>query len=265
MASNDTWPPAITKAWFCFEALRRLGFAADDIHVGATRAIIDRATKAEGTVARVELRTQDRVFGIHVAPVWADTIEAFNESWVKFAAKVNGEDPDQFTESELQKFWDTHVAEMPIAELPMALIAKGFDIPMLGEIKSPELTWTGPRTVDQALEQHSVLIAKMAGQALERRLDPRAHLGLVIEHDHPGFNKLRNLIGVARDSSHGVLVLLVGREHGKTKLAAHGIGVPSGLLESADTAGALPLVICGPEGHGFGHAVANVELGKQPN
>lgn len=261
MSASTTWPPAITKAWFCFEALRRLGFSADDIRVGAVVARVG-LTVTKMVVARVELRTQDKVYWVDAAP-WDGPIETFNELWVRFTTKINGDAADQFTDAELQRLWDQHIGEMPIAELPLALIARGIEIPMLGEIRSPGPSWVGLRSVDQALEQHSGLIAQMTAQMIEQKISAPDHLGLIVEHDHPGFNKLRNLMGVARDQAHGVLVLLVGREYGRTKLAAHGISVPMELLGAADSAGALALVVCGPEGHGFGHAIVTIET--KPN
>jgi hypothetical protein len=267
MSDPKVWPKTITKAWFCFEALRRLGFQSDDIEVGAVLAVVDRVTRAEGIVARVELRTQGRVFGIHVPPAWDGTIESFIDLWNRFAARVtrSSDTAAAFTDAELQTFWDLHVneADLPVTELPMALMHKGFEIPSLKKVADPVVTWTGPRTVAEAVEQHSMRIAQMTKQMVEQGFKTQEHLCLVVEHDYGGFAKLRNLIGIKRSASHDVLVLLVGREYGTTRLAGHGIVVPATLLRAADSVEALPMVVCGPEGYEFSHVVVHIERSQK--
>lgn len=115
------WPEPIEKAWVVWEMLRRLKFSSDDIYVGAVTG------DAHGTmtqVVRVELRTQGKIFGAHVA-LWTETPEKFEKIWRDFAAWANVGISDRAK----QKIYDKHMPEFSAVGLVLAIKNKGIELP----------------------------------------------------------------------------------------------------------------------------------------
>lgn len=100
-----------------FEALRRLGFAADDIHVDA-----DSVTKKVMTL----LKAQGKEFRIEFFDVPMPTsIEDYQKSWTAEAARWTGD----MSEAEMDRIYRKHYDVEKLASLAMALHEKGFEIP----------------------------------------------------------------------------------------------------------------------------------------
>lgn len=115
------YPEGIAKAWVCYEIMRRLGFDAQDIHVGVVHGT------AFGTIAkvvRVELRTQDREFGYH-ALIWNGDPEEFEKLWDKFGDElVAGTLPDKLLHGWMKQYGPE------LEGIAGVIMAKGIQLPI---------------------------------------------------------------------------------------------------------------------------------------
>lgn len=118
MSDSPDYSPVIWFVWTIHEALRRLGFPADDIFVHADPF---------GTVA-VELRTQGKSFSIVVGPSGL-TQAAFVSAWYDFAVALSS---NKVSQEALAKHWDESRAKHD-ASFVTALLAAGFTFPREGE------------------------------------------------------------------------------------------------------------------------------------
>ena len=130
----------IRFAWAYHEALRRLGFRADDISVGIVSGVI--VGVGIMPVVHVRLVVDGREFGIHAA-TWDLGEAAFRREWQAFIDHLIGTPGvEQYRDDELQALWDQTVAELnarpdtSLMGLPGALVAKGFSLPSVRRRKN---------------------------------------------------------------------------------------------------------------------------------
>lgn len=243
------WPDGVTKAWHVHNMMRRLGFSADDIFVGTKIS-----SETGHAVVRVELRTQGKCFGAHVAK-WEDDADDFNGLWASFAARVTGS--DRFSDEELEAVSAAHAPQLPIEDLAIAILGKGISVPAL--VKAASAWKKDARTLEQVLEKHAEKLAYAAKRFVESRLDPKAHVCLVLEVAHERFSAIRRAFGVKRDPSHDAIVAILDRKTGVPGMRAIGVGVSDRYLESVDAAGALPIVVCAAEGVDVSSILVEIE------
>ena len=116
----DRYGPAVIACWACWEALRRLGFAAADLFV------VVHATPTLPAVCAVELRTQGLTFLMDAAPCDGP---AFGLAFTRFAAALAaGEIPETL----LYPAWEASEPCTHGVDLILALRAKGLVIPIQG-------------------------------------------------------------------------------------------------------------------------------------
>lgn len=114
-AALDRYAPDVLACWVYWEALRRIGFASDDIFISIYHEAV-----LEFDVCGVVLRTQCREFNINAAKLTRDG-EEFIAAWVVFCQDVlDGRIGDR----ELQPIWDARPADVTM--LPAGLVEKGF-------------------------------------------------------------------------------------------------------------------------------------------
>ena len=113
------------EAWASFEALRRLGFASEDIFVQAGESLDAGLVQAPSYQLGVILRAQHKEFIIDCGriPEEPDAIEA---TWQRFCKAINDR---EVSERDLQRVWETSHAREQVVGLLTALTAKGFVFP----------------------------------------------------------------------------------------------------------------------------------------
>lgn len=108
------YPDDVLRCWTYWEALRRCGFAADDIFTSVyfepTLGFI---------VCGIQLRTQGKSFVINAARLTRPEQDFFKD-WVAFCT-------DERPDADMQKVWDKRPADIGL--LPAGLVAKGFVLP----------------------------------------------------------------------------------------------------------------------------------------
>jgi hypothetical protein len=104
--------PMVAETWACFEALRRAGFASDDIYV-----IGDAGENGEVVV---QLRAQGKEFNVVLGPSGMP-VEEFHAKWTQFCADVQ-----TISEVELQEMWDSSHARRNVVQLVASLKVRGF-------------------------------------------------------------------------------------------------------------------------------------------
>ena len=124
MSDSADYAPVIWFVWTLHEALRRLGFLAEDIFVHADPV---------GTVA-VELRTQGKSFNIVVGPSGM-TQAGFVAAWYDFATNLSS---NKISQDDLVKHWDESRAKHD-SSFVTALIKAGFTFPREDEPKAVDL------------------------------------------------------------------------------------------------------------------------------
>lgn len=142
---TSEWLPEILRAWAYWEALRRLGFSADDIYVGIVRGVVAGGT---ADCVCVQLQAQASTFTIIVA-LWANRDRAeWIDLWTKFCLKLSAsggcaDDPwfSGFGKKELEAMWRDTTAlmtadNMGVEGLPLALVSKGFSLPVVNGKKN---------------------------------------------------------------------------------------------------------------------------------
>jgi len=112
------YAPDVLACWIYWEALRKIGFAADDIYVSVYH---EMALGFE--VCGVELRTQGLVFIINAAKLTRPRA-AFRDDWIAFCEDVIAKRVDK---QMLSRKWDRRPDGMDL--LPGALVLKGFTLP----------------------------------------------------------------------------------------------------------------------------------------
>jgi hypothetical protein len=122
MSPRKRYADDVLACWVYWEALRRIGFASDDIYISVYHEI---ALGFE--VCGVELRTQKRVFIINAAALTRSR-GAFRNDWLAFCEDVLAKRIDTST---LEARWAKRPAE--IGQLPGALVLKGFILPPIKE------------------------------------------------------------------------------------------------------------------------------------
>lgn len=125
-------PLVILETLCCHEALRRCGFAADDIFVelarsgDASQALMDNDAPIGTLFVHVVLKAQCRQFVIAVGR-WDGTDKAFAKGWSKAVAWFNSA-----AQSEVRPIWDASTISHRLVKLVTALTIKGFTVPSFG-------------------------------------------------------------------------------------------------------------------------------------
>jgi hypothetical protein len=124
MSDSPDHSPAVWFVWTIHEALRRLGFPADDIFVHADPF---------GVVA-VELRTQGKSFSIVVGQSGL-TQAGFVGAWYDFAVALGS---NKVPQEILVTHWDESRAKHDVSFVT-ALLTAGFTFPREDEPKAADL------------------------------------------------------------------------------------------------------------------------------
>lgn len=113
-----------------WEALRTLGFAADDIYVAHGRALLPvRPEKIIDNVLTVLLKAQGKEFAATIGVIDAPW-ERVTGQWTKICEAVNA---GRVTDAELQRVMDEMMPPAVFVELVAALRRKGFVLPKTTE------------------------------------------------------------------------------------------------------------------------------------
>ena len=121
----NAYPPVIIATWAIWEALRRLGFTADDIWVQIAG---NEAAPESGYWMFVVLKTQDKEFVIHIMPLGELTPKRTMKLWKAFSGMIAG---GRFDEGTMHGAYAHYFLqrEPGAASLITALTAKGFVLP----------------------------------------------------------------------------------------------------------------------------------------
>lgn len=104
--------PLIVETWACHEALRRAGFASDDIYV-----IGDAGETGEVVV---QLKAQGKEFNVVLGPRGMP-LDEFHAKWKQWCVDIQ-----TIAEDELQQMWDSSHARKNVVPLVAALKMRGF-------------------------------------------------------------------------------------------------------------------------------------------
>jgi len=118
MSATDRYAPDVLACWAYWEALRRIGFDANDIFITTYQEAV-----LGFEVCAVILRTQCREFKINAAKLTRDS-ETFIAAWVVFG---NDMLEGRISNEMMEAAW--RARPMDIGMLPMGLLEKGFQLP----------------------------------------------------------------------------------------------------------------------------------------
>lgn len=116
------YPPLVGNTWAAFNALRNLGFFADDIHV-----VEHKCCEEHGAAIAIELRTQGREFTMVIARLdEGATADGFFAMWEEFAIDVA-----RIPESVLANIYDAWLARVGNPTMLVTeIVMRGIKLPL---------------------------------------------------------------------------------------------------------------------------------------
>jgi hypothetical protein len=118
------YPQVLVDTWAVHEALRRLGFASEDIFVHVAG---NGEAPTSGPWLFVVLKTQGKEFSIDIGPLGKLSPEEALRTWHVFCEKWNTR---EFLDSEAQRMYEARfLKRTSAAGLATGLLSKGFVFP----------------------------------------------------------------------------------------------------------------------------------------